>query len=1343
MNSEYTQFLPAAVLRRHQADPQPPVSAAGERLRGVLLVADVMGYTALTERYSQRAEGVEELKDLLESFFGRLNELILNHGGDIISFAGDSVFAVWNAADSAAAAARAAQCGLAAQQALDRCDLGDGLVLRMRVVIAAGDLMLATVGGFAGKWHCLATGQPLAGIGAGLAQAEAGSVVVDAQARGDLGDSAQCQALSDGYARVIAVAPGEVSPAAAPQLQTPAGGAMRCYIAKPVLDQIDAGLFAWLTEFRRVTTAFIRVRGIDYAAADALAQLHEATRAVQAAVARYDGSFQRAIVDEKGTNLLCVWGLPGHHHEDDPVRAVTAGFAIRRALQAQGRDCGIGITTGRVMCGLSGGGGRYEYTVVGDAVNLAARLMAPAGDGMLCDSTTAEATRMAFTFEAPAPLRVKGKTDALMVWRPLAETATAERRSAPPRLARFLGRRSEIATLQAQLKALQAGTGGVVVIEGEPGVGKSQLIAEFQRTAAASGTVFLLGHADSIERSTTYFAWREVLRQVLDRATLGAEAQRLYLETLCDADPVLKVGLPLLGDILPLGFVETATVRGMSEQVRADNTQALLLHVLQQVVAAQPTVIVLEDAHWMDSMSWILAAQLFQRELPLLLVLVTRSGYVPDTEQGRALQAAASARLNLATFSREDTEALVCDRLRVAGLPAAALELIYSRTDGHPLFSEELAYSLRDAGYLTVRDGQCAVAAGEAGAQVPDLPATIDGIIAGRVDRLSAGEQLTLKVASVFGRNFAAGALADVHPVNPGREALAAQLDKFMALDLVHAQTEADASGYQFKHIITQEVTYGLLAFAQRRELHRAVALWHERGHADDLAAVYPLLAHHWSRASDPPRAFHFLHKAGEQAFLRYANQEAVGFLSDALAVNLPQPDIAGRAACLRLLGYAWLWLGRPQESRAHLESNLALLGHAIPATQAGLYFGIAKQFALRLVLHVLGRRFIKHTRAESDRRIAETIIRYTHIAYFMTDTPRMIYASLRSLNFADRAELSSEVAVIYAAMVSGAAAMPLHGLAQRYCAQAVEAANAVREPAVTAQVLLFNSLYFAGIGDWAQCIAPVDQAAKLSRSVGDFRRYEECLVIGAYLRFFTGRFAAALQGYEAGAASGRRRGDRQITGWGSLGIARVRLAQGRADAALAALRDAAPAITDRLGGIEMQGMSALAHLQSRQFEQALHDAREGLRLILESRPISFSTLSGSAGVATTLVALWAYARGGGAPDRPEVLKREARRALKALRRFARVYPIGWPQCLLIEGHFQYVAGRKTAALKAWRQAAGRASELDMPYEEALAHHAIARHAGGSEGTVAHASAAALFETLGVSEPAPVYPSFG
>ncbi|NIP22443.1 MAG: hypothetical protein GWO38_01175, partial [Phycisphaerae bacterium] len=249
-------------------------------------------------------------------------------------------------------------------------------------------------------------------------------------------------------------------------------------------------------------------------------------------------------------------------------------------------------------------------------------------------------------------------------------------------------------------------------------------------------------------------------------------------------------------------------------------------------------------------------------------------------------------------------------RLGVKSLPPIVSKLIQIKAEGHPFFSEELAYALRDAGMIRLEDGECVLVTEEKDLALFDFPETIQGVITSRIDRLSPQQTLTLKVASVIGRVFAFKILQDVHPIPDDRSHLMEYLNNLDRLDITPLETPEPDLSYIFKHIITQEVAYNLMSFAQRRQLHQSVAQWYEKSYGknggqlfdikdsrsitlknslnqrDSLAPYYSLLAYHWSKAQDDERAMQYFGRAGEDALRQFANQEAVDFFREALALD-------------------------------------------------------------------------------------------------------------------------------------------------------------------------------------------------------------------------------------------------------------------------------------------------------------------------------------------------------------------------------------------------------------------------------------------------------------------------
>jgi len=480
--------------------------------------------------------------------------------------------------------------------------------------------------------------------------------------------------------------------------------------------------------------------------------------------------------------------------------------------------------------------------------------------------------------------------------------------------------------------------GGTTLIQGEAGIGKSRLLGDLVAQAAGQPVKTLVGAADAIRSTTPYHAWRPVFESLFDLTDVSDPAVRhtRVLDRL-RGRPDLERLAPLLGDVLPLDLPPDELIGQLQGQVRADNTRRLLVGALQAAAEEQPLLIVVEDAHWCDSSSWALAWLVSQQIPTALLVLALRPLAAPIPEEyQRIRQASGAQQLNLDPLPADDVAALVGQRLGVTSLPQPVADLIGEHAGGNPFFSEELSYTLRDTGVITVTNGTCRITPG-ADLQALSLPDTVQGVVLTRIDRLAPSQQLTLKVASVIGRSFAYRLLHDIHPIAADRPSLPGQLEGLQRRSLVLLEAPEPELAWMFKHVITRDVAYELMLRAQRRELHRAIAKWYERHHAAELPRFYPLLAYHWSRTGMAAKAVQYQGLAGEQALAGGAYQEAVLFLTAALERDPPPPQDGNaearfrRARWERQLAEAHLGLGDTGEGRVHLGRALELLGTPCP----------------------------------------------------------------------------------------------------------------------------------------------------------------------------------------------------------------------------------------------------------------------------------------------------------------------------------------------------------------------------------------------------------------------------
>jgi class 3 adenylate cyclase/tetratricopeptide (TPR) repeat protein len=1364
-------FVPDLLVERLRRRSEPWGTPWADRVTGALLLADISGFTVIAEHLGQQGPaGAEALGGLLNAAWGRLLALIRDAGGDVLKFAGDALLACWPAAGGeagglAVAARAAAGCAQAMEATLERYAAAEEVRLRLRVGVGTGEVVLLDVGGVLDRRELLVTGDAVARTAGAVRQAAPGQVVVAPEAWALLDGSCTGVPLPAGGVQLTSAPP---VPPAAPRrrLPLPEGldAALLPYLPRALLGLLQAGQEAWLAELRRVTVVFVNLPDLAHGATPDHA--HRVMRALQAALYRYEGSIDKLGVDDKGTMLVAALGLPPLAHEDDPARGVRAAMAMRAAAVALGERAAAGVATGRVFCGVVGDRWRREYTMLGAVVNLAARLMQAAPDGILCDATTAREAGRALAFEAMPAMAIKGWAEPVAAFRPRGEPAgrSGLESGGPAKAGTLVGRTAERERLTQELRILASSARGhepgravVVVIEGEAGVGKSRLVADVIRRARAYGLLVLTGAGDAIEHRTPYYAWREVVAGLATIDAGAVQARRRAVLGLLGPDPETRELAPLLNVVLPLELPDTPSVAALGAQGRADQTRALLVRLLRAAIAGEPAVLVLEDAHWLDSASWALALEVSRQVAPLLLLLVTRPQPERHLEErgsgwdaaGSLLRASGGQRLRLGPLPSDEIDAVVRQSLGVDGVPAQVVSLIQQKAEGNPLFSEQMAYALRDAGLVEVLDGRCRLAPGVDDVGGLTFPDTVQGVITSRIDRLTPAQQLTLKVASVIGREFALRVLRHVHPLEGSASQLADDLTVLERASLTVLDTTEPDPAYLFKHVIVQEAAYNLMLVSQRRQLHRAVAEWYERTRHGDLEPLAPLLAHHWRAAEVPAKAIDHLEQAGNQALRTGAYQEAVRFFTEALELDdrsrgtqasgpggdarvarrhapAPGTGIIRRARWEHQLADAYHGLGQLGPEQEHLHAALALLNRRLPAhgrrLASGLLWQVAEQIRNRLSPRSPAAPTPEARAALLEA--AEVYERLYALAFFANRRGNLLHAAVKGLNLAEASGSSEAVARLSACCALGIGAVPLHRMAEGYARRSLAAAELVADPLTRATVLQLIGLRALGLGRWPQARAHLEEGAAILRQVGDRRRLAEVSGLLGWLAYIQGAFADAAAPIAELDRLGRQTGDPQLQSWARFTQAVIAVRAGDLDRAELLLQDRrAPAL------------AALLSLRRGDWQGARELVPDALRWVRVT-PIKCYWFDLYAVTAEVAVSLWHASRQSGSGG-DSASRTAARHAVRSLRRYARAFPIGLPRALLCQGLVAWIAGRPVRARRAWRRSAVVAQRLGMPYDELLAHAQLGRHGDASERNRHLARAHELHAKLDLGQSAP------
>jgi class 3 adenylate cyclase/tetratricopeptide (TPR) repeat protein len=619
-----------------------------------------------------------------------------------------------------------------------------------------------------------------------------------------------------------------------------------------------------------------------------------------AAIKRYEGH----VAQVQGDGVLAFFGAP-EAHEDDPERAVRAGLDMvdaiadyaphlpgREGVQLQIR---VGVNTGTAVVGAGGGIGQ-DYTAFGDAVNVAARIQSEARPGaVLITADTHAELHDVIEAEHRGVISVKGKTEPVEAWEVVSWKGSLRRRRGLAGLSSpMVGRDAEMARLAALVPILRAGRGRLAVIIGEPGIGKSRLLRELRESQSGDGAPeWHEGRCLSYGRTLPHHILLDIIRSLLGLRPGVEVSTQLMRDRLAahvtpsDVDDIV----PYLAHLLsaPLEPAVEAEISRLDVKALQERYVERLRRLLSGLATARrPLIVVLEDVHWADEASVGMIERLLTvvDEVPLLLIFTTR----PDRDApgwrliaaAREILGDALTELRLAALDDDESRTLISHLLAIESLPAQTREYILARADGNPFFVEEVIRMLIERG-VVLRTGERWVAA--PGVVEVEIPRSIHGLLLARIDRLPDDARLTLRVASVIGRQFASRTLSQVAEMIGAGAGIGGQLGLLEGAGLIElAAVEPDLE-YRFRHVLIQEAAYDSILKQERRHLHRAVADVLERLYPERIDELHPVLAMHLEQAGEDERAVDHYIAAAARARQRFANHEAGSFYAHAAAL--------------------------------------------------------------------------------------------------------------------------------------------------------------------------------------------------------------------------------------------------------------------------------------------------------------------------------------------------------------------------------------------------------------------------------------------------------------------------
>ncbi|MFI5364981.1 MAG: adenylate/guanylate cyclase domain-containing protein [Candidatus Binatia bacterium] len=642
-------------------------------------------------------------------------------------------------------------------------------------------------------------------------------------------------------------------------------------------------------ERKTITALFVDIKGSvelmqDLDPEDARNLVDPAIELMIEAVHEFEGYVDKST----GDGIVALFGAP-IAHEDHAQRAVRAALRIQEQIARYAEmlrrehrsplQVRIGLNSGEmVLRSIRKDDLHADYTPIGHSTNIAARMESLAAPGtILVSESTYRLTEGYFDFKALGPVRARGVRQPVQAYEVVGvgSLRTKLDRAARRGLARFVGRQDEMRHLGSALELAQAGHGQVVAVVAEPGIGKSRLFHELKLSATADWLI-LETSAVAHGRSYPYFTLLELLREYFRiAASDDARTQRSKIaDSITNLDHSLAEALPYLYHLLGVSEL-TSSLQQMDAGIRRRRTFDALKRLLLRETLRQPLLLMFQDLQWVDGETQAFLDVLVESVVTARILLLVN--YRPEYEHAWGNRTFYT-QLPLNALTRDSAyemlTALLGDKIGLDPLK----QLILEKTEGNPFFMEEIVQALFDRGVLVRRRSGVALTTSLTRIQIPT---TVQGVLAARIDRLDSREKALLQTLAVIGRAFSFSLMERV--VGDAEDDLQGLLAALQAAEFIYEQPAFPEPQYTFKHALTQDVAYGSLLTERRRALHERTAQAIEALFRARLEDHYGELAHHYRQSGNTGKAVEYLRRAGQQAVQRSAHAEAVSHLTTAL----------------------------------------------------------------------------------------------------------------------------------------------------------------------------------------------------------------------------------------------------------------------------------------------------------------------------------------------------------------------------------------------------------------------------------------------------------------------------
>lgn len=870
-------FLPRNVIK-YKISP-----IEQDNFQATLLFADISGFTAMSENLSKLGkEGSEEVNRIINNYFSPLIEIIYKHNGDIIYFGGDAFLAYFkDDEDSTENAVSTATEILTFAEENSQVNTKTGVFnIKLHIGLNKGKVYYFDL-----RNTYLIAGNTINELMNIVDIASAGEIVVSESVKKNI-KNFSFKEVNGAYKYVK----GKIS------VDKYYGNKEKKFLLNDIpLEMIREFIPEWLFkriqvkpyfdykdgEHRKITFLFIHFSGISYdknkdKGVELLKKFYKILRET---TNKYDGWINRLDVYKDSERIIVIFGFP-NAYEDEEKRAMIFINDLISNSEIHNIKIRAGVNSGFVFIAPLGNEIRREYTMIGDAVNLCARIAASADNGdIVVTEEIYNKTYDLFEYKFLGEREYKGKKDKIPILK-LINKKESQYKGIKRWIGEsesIVGRKKEIKKIREIVNAVLGSKGQILCIVGEPGIGKTRLTEEFITICKQNGFGVYLGDCISYGSSFSYYPFIDILLKFFSFTQNDLpETKKEKIKKKCEeVNKELIEWLPLIGEVIGLTFPETKLTKYLDPKIKKQRINEIILEIIKYESNVKPVTIIIEDVHWADSGSMDVINYICRNieKERIIMALVYRPMETKEEFMGKKW----SNELLLKELKNEEILELIENLLNIKNIPEDFKNIIFEKSQGNPFYVEELVKSLIEQGNIIEEKEGWSFKTETKELKLPD---TLESLILSRIDRLDFQDRNVLQIASVLGKEFDEFLIQGIYG---NKTALNKSLKNLKTLDLLRKEKKEGEIKFYFKHILTREVAYNTLSYARKEELHRNTGVYIEIEMKERKDEFLPLLSYHFYMGKDYEKSLIYSVQVGEKAKKVYANEEAIEFFKRAI----------------------------------------------------------------------------------------------------------------------------------------------------------------------------------------------------------------------------------------------------------------------------------------------------------------------------------------------------------------------------------------------------------------------------------------------------------------------------